>query len=125
MSNLLAATIDFSPTGGSFTGPADPNGVFGNPTTGTAVKFELLFTKIIAVMTVVAGIWFIFILFIGAIGWMTAGGDKGAVETARKRIANGLTGLVIVVIAIFIASLVGQILGFKILDLANFINNQP
>ena len=40
------------------------------------------------------------------------------VESAKKRISNGLTGLVIVVISIFIVSLVGQLLGFNILGLA-------
>ena len=117
MNNHLAASFSFGPGNGGFKGPA--GGVFD--TANPATNFENLISTVIGVMTVVAGIWFIFILFIGAIGWMTAGGDKGAVETARKRIANGLTGLVIVVIGIFITSLVGQLLGFEILDLAGFI----
>ncbi len=113
--NRLAGTLDFAPTTGGFSGPG--TGIFatgGDP----AANFEKLISTIIAVMTVVAGIWFIFTLFIGAIGWITAGGDKGAVETAKKRISNGLIGLVIVVISVFIVSLVGQILGFDILNLA-------
>lgn len=115
--NLLAEDLNFAPPGG-FKGPVQ--GIFG--TDSPAANFELLISRIIGVMTVIAGIWFIFTLFIGAIGWITAGGDKGAVETARKRIANGLTGLVIVLIAVFIISFVGQLLGFDILNLANFIN---
>ncbi len=116
MKNLLAqGSIDFAPRGGGFAGPG--TGIFA-PSADPAGNFEKLISTVIGVMTVVAGIWFIFTLFIGAIGWITAGGDKGAVETAKKRISNGLTGLVIVVIAVFITSLVGQILGFDILNIA-------
>ena len=113
--NRLAATIDFAPNSGGFAGPG--TGIFAAGA-APATSFEKLISTVIGVMTVVAGIWFIFTLFIGAIGWITAGGDKGAVETAKKRISNGLTGLVIVVIAVFITSLVGQILGFDILNIA-------
>lgn len=116
--NRLAQNLNFSPNGG-FTGPG--GGIFADPATGTATKFESLFSTVIGVMTVIAGIWFIFTVFIGAIGWITAGGDKGAVEAARKRIANGVTGLVVTVIAIFLISLVGQILGFDILNLSEMV----
>lgn len=122
MKNRLA-DITIAPNGGSFVGPGT-NSIFSNPATDPAGKFELLISRVIGVMTVVAGIWFVFTLFIGAIGWITAGGDKGAVETAKKRIANGLTGLVIVVIATFILSLVGQIIGFDILNLSDFITTK-
>ncbi len=115
----LAADFTFAPPDG-FSGPG--GGAFENPGADPAGNFETLITTIIGVMTVVAGIWFIFVLFIGAIGWITAGGDKGAVETARKRISSGITGLTVVVIAIFLASMVGQFLGFDILNLAEMIN---
>ncbi len=113
----LALAIQFGP-GGNYTGPAQ--GIFA--TDDPATNFEKLISTVVGVMTVVAGIWFIFVFFIGAIGWITAGGDKGAVETARKRITSGITGLAIVVIAIFLISLVGQILGFDILNLSGFID---
>jgi len=116
MKNLLAQ-IDISPPGG-FEGPGTR---FVDPGTNSASKFEQLFSTIIGVMTIIAGIWFIFIILIGAIGWMTAGGDKGAVETARKRIANGVTGLLIVVIAVPLIGLVGRIIGLDILNIENWI----
>lgn len=118
MHKVLAEELNFG--NGGFTGPA--TGIFANPNAGNAAtNFEKLLSNIISVMTVVAGIWFMFILFIGAIGWLTAGGDKGAVETARKRIGNGLTGLVITVIAVFLVSLVGKFVGLDILNVSNFI----
>lgn len=114
--NRLALQLRFSPPGGF---GQDRPGIF-NPS-NPANNFERLISNIIGVMTVIAALWFIFILMIGAIGWLTAGGDKGAVETARKRIANAITGLVIVTIAIFIASLVGQLVGLDILNISGAI----
>lgn len=119
--NRLAATLNFSPSSGGFSGPG--TGIFADSATNAPSKFQDLFSLIIGVMTVVAGIWFIFTLLFGALGWLTAGGDKGAVEAARKRITNGLTGLIIVVIAVFLVDLVGKFLGFSILDIAGFLNN--
>lgn len=113
----LLADISISPPGG-FQGPG--TGILTQTDT-PASSFEALLSVIISVMTIIAGIWFMFILFIGAIGWMTAGSDKGDVESARKRIANGLTGLVIVVIAVFLISFVGRVLGVEFLDVANSI----
>lgn len=79
-----------------------------------------LFSKIISyaigIMTIVAFIWFLFLLLIGAIGWMMAGGDKAKTQNAQKQITNGVIGLVIVVTAIFLVRLIGQILGVEFLD---------
>jgi hypothetical protein len=75
-------------------------------------------------MTIVAGIWFMFTFLIGAIGIITSGGDKGAYETARKRITTGLVGLIIVVFSVAIINLIGKFLGFDILTIAAFLNAQ-
>lgn len=86
-------------------------GPLGNPT-GTGVKtFTKFISSTIGLMTIIAIIWFIFVLITGAIGWIGAGGDKAAVESARKRIVNGLIGLVVIVAAIFIIDLVGKLIG--------------
>jgi hypothetical protein len=66
---------------------------------------------IIGTMTTIAAIWFVFQIIIGAYGWMSAGGDKAAVQNAQKKITNGLIGLIIVVAAIFILDFVGYLLG--------------
>lgn len=90
-------------------------GPLANP--GSAANAGVLFnstlSKIIGVMTVVAFIWFTFQIVIGAIRIVASGGDKGAIEGARKQITTGIIGIVIVVAAIFIVSLVGQILGLN------------
>ncbi len=87
----------------------DPSGALG--------IFSGFISTTIGLMTIVAIIWFAFILITGAIGMMGAGGDKQAMESARKRIANGLVGLVIVIAAIFILDLVGFIFDIPALNL--------
>lgn len=116
----LLADIQLAPPGG-FDGPA--TGLFEDPGTNSVSKFQDLFSKIVGVMTIIAGIWFMFVLLTGAIGWLAAGADKGAVEASRKKISTGLTGLVIVVVSLFILEIVGLILGVDFLDLAAFLND--
>lgn len=83
--------------------------------------FNKILSLIIGVMTVVAGIWFIFQFIIGAFGWLTAGADKAAVENAQKKITNGVIGLIIVVAAIFLIDLLGRLIGLEILSPGKFI----
>jgi len=85
--------------------------------------FNQFISGAIGLMTIVAGIWFIFLFLAGAIGIITSGGDKAALEAARKRITSGITGLFVIVAAIFIIELIGkQILGIDlILNPAEFV----
>lgn len=87
-------------------------------TVGLFNKFLSIF---IGILTLAAGLWFIFQFFMGAFGWLTAGSDKAAVENAQKRITNAVIGLVIVVAAIFIIDLIGRVLGLDILNPGQFI----
>jgi len=114
MKNLISADIPIAPPGG-FTGPGD--GPLANPTDAVGT-FAKLLSSIIGLMTIIAIIWFIFILLIGAFGIMGAGGDKQAAESARKKIGTGFIGLVVVLVALFIVRFIGDILGLgNILDL--------
>jgi len=78
-------------------------------------------SRIIGVMTIIAGIWFIFQFIIGAYGYITAGGEQQKVTNATKKITNALIGLVVVVAAYAIMSLLGKVLGFEFLNLASSI----
>ena len=86
-------------------------GPLGNPEGSGINLFSKFISTTIGLMTIVAIIWFTFILISGAIGMMGAGGDKQAMESARKRITSGLIGLVVVIAAIFILDLVGTLFG--------------
>lgn len=90
--------------------------VFTRDAGGAMSLFNKVISNIIAVLTIVAGLWFIFQFILGAFGWLTAGGDKAAMENARKKITNAIVGLVIVVTAIFIIDLLGKLLGLDILN---------
>lgn len=77
--------------------------------------FTKILSNIIGVMTIAAGIWFIFQFIIGAYGWLTAGGEKAGVQAAQSRITNAFIGLTVVVAAYAIIWIIGKLLGFEIL----------
>lgn len=85
--------------------------------------FNQVLSAIIGIMTVSAGIYFIFLFITGGIQYLTSGGDKAATEAARGRITMAVTGLVIVVAAVFIIDVIGTILGFDILNPGEFVLN--
>lgn len=88
-----------------------------------AQKFSGFISATIGIMTIVAFIWFIFVLFTGAISWLGSEGDKVKVQTAQKRITHGLVGVIIVISAIFLIKLVGVVFGIDILDIAGMMTN--
>lgn len=115
MTNKLAQ-IRLAPDGG-FTSPGQ--GPLANPGNGIDT-FAKFMSSAIGLMTIIAIIWFVFTFFIGAVGMIGAGSDKQALESSRKKIITGVTGLVVVVAAIFIIKLIGFLLGFpNILDIGS------
>lgn len=104
------AQIDIAPPGG-FKGPGN-KGLLAAPGTGIDL-FAKFVSSAIGLMTLIAIVWFIFTFFIGAIGMVSAGGDKQALEGARKKIITGITGLVVTLGAIFAIRLIGFLLGFE------------
>lgn len=80
-------------------------------------------SNVIGLMTIVGGIWFIFQLIWGAYDYLYAGAEAERVQKAKKRISNAIIGLVIVVAAFAITSLLGSILGIEILDPGSVIES--
>lgn len=113
MMNLIAEDIQLAPEGG-YKGI----GPLGNVTSqsGALLTFSSFISTAIGVMTIIAFIWFIFTFFLGVISIIGAGGDKQAMETAKKKITTGIIGLVITVSAIFIIEIIGKIIGVNILS---------
>lgn len=72
-------------------------------------------SNLIAIITVGAGIWFFFMVLIGGIQWLVAGGDKQSLSNAQNKIINALIGLLIVVFAWAFVSLAGTFFEFDIL----------
>jgi len=90
-------------------------GLEGRDPSEAPLIFNQFIRSTIGLLTIVAFIWFLFLLIFGAIGVLTSGGDKAKVSDAKSRITTGLIGLVIIIAAVFIADLIGTILGIDIL----------
>jgi hypothetical protein len=105
--------------GGEGLGPMGNLGVTLGPADGAKALTSVtnVVSSIIGLLTVIAGIWFIFMFLIGGYTWMTSMGD-------RDRIVNAIIGLVIVVAGWGVLALVGQFFGWDILitDPAALIN---
>ena len=99
-----------------------------NPEAGGAgdlpSQLELIVSNVIGFLTLIAGLAFLFYFLIGAINWITASGDNQKSQLARQQIFNALIGLIVVVLAYPIISVLSQLLGIHILNPQEVINNQ-
>jgi len=62
----------------------------------TGVKFPNLASAVIQVLFVATGVLFVIFVLIGGVQWVSSGGDKEGLDSARKKIKNALIGLTIV-----------------------------
>lgn len=116
---MKTLALSLSPSSGSFTGI----GKFAESGANGATQFTNIISAAIGVMTIVAIIWFVFIFITGAISIIGSGGDKQALESARKKITTGAIGLIIVILAIVLINLVGRFVGISnILDIGGLLN---
>lgn len=79
--------------------------------------FQRLLPALISGGLVAGAVIFFIMLLIGAIQWISSGGDKAATEAARGRITNAIVGLVILLSLFAIANLLGSFFGVNILRL--------
>jgi hypothetical protein len=104
----------------SYTGPRwsgiGPLGLENLASASSMEIFTSFLSATIGLLTVIAGIYFVILFMLGAIGILASGGDKQALESARKKITTGLIGLVVTISAIFVISLIGYLLGLDILN---------
>ncbi len=98
-------------------------GPFSQGSANPAGALAGIISKIIGVITVAAGIWFIIQFLIGAIKWITSEGDKGKVEQAKDHLTIAVIGLGIGVAAYVVAGLMGLIFGVDILNPQNILPN--
>jgi len=82
-----------------------------------------IMSKVIGVMTIGAGIWFLFQAIIAGYNFMSAGGDKTRIENARQRLTNSLIGIAIVVAAYGLLALIGSFMGIEFLNLGKLFGN--
>lgn len=107
---IYAATIDV----GNITG----TGPFGTDISNVTVqgKTGQLLSTLVGTLTIVGGLAFVIYFFLGALKWITAGGDKGKVSEAQSQMTNGVIGLVAITAAYFIIGIIGGVLGIDILN---------
>ncbi|HCQ31691.1 TPA: hypothetical protein DIU27_04915 [Candidatus Collierbacteria bacterium] len=73
-------------------------------------------SNLVTTITVVGSIAFVIYFFIGALKWITAGGDKGKVSEAQAQMTQAAIGLIAIVASFFIIGIVGAVLGLDILN---------
>jgi len=89
-------------TGITGRGPADAPSMLGT-----------LISGLVGLLLTAATIWAFIQLLIGGLNWISSGGDKGALETAREKIINAIIGLFIIFAAWGIFLLLLQFFGIS------------
>lgn len=79
------------------------------PTVDKQLPFQIptfadILTFIIRLFFVVAGIFALVYLLLGAFAWVTSGGGKESVEKARDKIQAALVGVILIVIVVAIVA---------------------
>ncbi|MBI2029753.1 hypothetical protein HYT02_05015 [Candidatus Gottesmanbacteria bacterium] len=89
------------------------------PTEVKITDFGRLFSGAVSFLLLIAFILAFFYLILGGISWLTSwltsGGDKANIETARNKIIAAIIGLIIVAATWALFQLIGGAIGFNIL----------
>jgi hypothetical protein len=94
------------------------NPVLGNLGQKTGLAFFQSFIPGLISFAFIGGtIIFFFMIVMGAIQWITGGGDKQALESARGKITNAVIGIVILFSLFAVLSLIQNFFNIKIMTL--------
>ncbi|OGM09774.1 hypothetical protein A2W13_01170 [Candidatus Woesebacteria bacterium RBG_16_36_11] len=98
------------------------NPIFGQPLTdllneGPFAFFQRLIPALVGIGFVVGVIIFVFIMIIGAIQWISSGGDKASVEAARGKVMNAIIGLIVLFVVFALIKLIETFFTINILEL--------
>ncbi|MFA6602856.1 MAG: hypothetical protein WCT01_03570 [Candidatus Shapirobacteria bacterium] len=93
----------------TLTGPGTP------PTSGVdaTLKLEKIVSQVIGILTIVAFVFFAIQVILAGYAYISSEGDKGKAETARKKLTDGILGLVIIVVAVGLGALLAKLLGLQ------------
>ncbi len=85
----------------------------------TLVDLEPIFKNVVSIAIGLAGIVFFIMFIVGGFSYLTAGGDAGKVEAAKKTLTYAILGLVLIalsyLILVFIKTFTGvDVTQFKI-----------
>jgi len=76
-----------------------------------------LVSSAVGLLLIAGAVIFVVILLLGAISWITSGGDKAAVEAARGKVTAAIIGLVLLFSVWAIVNLIETIFRINILTL--------
>lgn len=79
--------------------------------------FQSFIPNLITLGLIIGVIFFFFILILGAIQWISSGGDKNALEEAKHKITNAIIGIVILFSVFAILKVIENFFGISILTL--------
>ena len=95
-----------------------------NPALGPSLQgksgqefFSDFLPKMIGVGLLIGALIFFFVMVVGAIQWITSGGDKNAIEGARGKLLNAITGIIILFAVFAIVKVIENFFGIHILSL--------
>jgi len=74
-----------------------------------------LISAVVGTLLILAALLAFLFLLMGGLQWITSGGDKASMETARNKITHAIVGLIIVGAAWAIMMLVQNFLGVNII----------
>jgi magnesium-transporting ATPase (P-type) len=106
---LLNATPALAQTGVSIS-PAQPG---TNGGVGSSTPLNSIINNIIVIIFSVAILLVLFFLILGAFNWITSGGDKEKIKSARGTIIHALVGLAILALAFVIITVAGSLLNIN------------
>jgi hypothetical protein len=85
----------------------------------TTPDADTLFNTILTYLLIIGALVAIIFLIWGGIKWITSGGDKAKVESARNTIIGAIIGLIVVFASFLIINLVAKTL-FNVSDVTKF-----
>jgi len=95
-----------------------------NPALSPAIRgftgqefFADLLPRLVTLGLIIGVVIFFFIMLVGAIQWITSGGDKAGIEAARGRVINALVGIVILLSLFAIIGVIQTFFGINILQI--------
>lgn len=120
--NLIASTTggrlgDFKAPSAAFAPSVEPTGV------EAASTLEHIASMAIGGITLVAAVYFMFVLIIAGFTWLSSAGESGKLENARNMMTNGIVGLVIIIASYALIGAIGSMLGINILRFGELLLN--
>ncbi|MCD6225664.1 hypothetical protein J7J95_01105 [bacterium] len=84
-------------------------------------KLEQMISALIGILSVAAVVYFLFQIIFTGFQWISSGGDAQKIKQAQSRLSQSVIGLVIVLLAMVVLSLISYLFGVDFLDLSSLL----